>query len=156
MSYENERKTRTNRVDPELRWAGWKVGRFAPEKSLAIYDGCALKEYPTEYGPADYALCVGGQILGIVEAKKLSLGPQNILTQAERYSRGVTENPLNFRGYRVPFLYSTNGEVIWHHDIRHPLNRSRRIAGFHTPDAFAERLRQDFAAACAQLLHIPN
>ena len=68
MSYESERKTRTNRVDPELRWAGWKVVRFDPEKSLATYDGCAIKEYPTENGPADYALCAGGQILGIVEA----------------------------------------------------------------------------------------
>jgi len=156
MSYESERKTRTNRVDPELRWAGWKVVRFDPEKSLATYDGCAIKEYPTENGPADYALCAGGQILGIVEAKKLSLGPQNALTQAERYSKGVTNNRLNFRGYRVPFLYSTNGEVIWHHDIRHPLSRSRRIAHFHTPSALAERLRQDFDTACAQLLSMPN
>src|SRR2546425_12184561 len=156
MSYENEWKTRTNRVDPELRWAGWKVVRFDPEKSPAAYDGCAIEEFPTENGPADYALCVGGQILGIVEAKKLTLGPQNVLMQAERYSKGVIVNPFDFRGYHVPFVYSTNGEVIWHHDIRHPLNRSRRIAGFHTPDALAERLRQDFAAACTQLLHIPN
>ncbi len=76
MSDESERKTRTNRIDPELRWAGWKVVRFDPKKSLAAYDGCAIKEYPTENGLADYALCVGGQILGIGEAKKLSLGPQ--------------------------------------------------------------------------------
>lgn len=124
---------------------------FDQNRSLAAFDRCAIKEYPTDLGPADYALCVGGQILGIVEAKKLSLGPQNVLTQAERYSKGASSNPLNFRGYRVPFLYSTNGEVIWHHDIRHPLNRSRRITGFHTPDALAERLQQNFETACAQL-----
>jgi type I restriction enzyme R subunit len=74
MADESERKTRTNRIDPELRWAGWQVVRFDPQQSLVAYDGCAITEYPTENGPADYALCVGGQILGIVEAKKLSLG----------------------------------------------------------------------------------
>src|SRR5713101_821777 len=153
---EPERLTRKNRIDPQLEAAGWRVVPFDPSQPLSAFDRCAIEEYPTDYGPADYALCVGGQLLGIVEAKRLSLGPQNVLTQAERYSKGATENPLNFRSYRVPFLYSTNGEVIWHHDIRHPLNRSRRIAGFHTPDALAEQLLQDFAAACAQLLHIPN
>ena len=40
----------------------------------------------------------------------------------------------------MPFLYSTNGEVIWHHDVRDELNRSRQIVRFHTPDAFAEML----------------
>jgi type I restriction enzyme R subunit len=99
MPHESERKTRTDRVDPELHWAGWKVVCFNPQKPLAAYDGYAIKEYSTENGPADYALCVGGQILGIVEAKKLSLGPQNALTQAERYAKGVTNNPLSFRGY---------------------------------------------------------
>jgi len=67
---------------------------------------------------------VDGKILGIVEAKKLSVSPQGVLTQPERYSKGAKANPLNFRGFHVPFLYSTNGEVIWYHDIRHALNRS--------------------------------
>ncbi len=44
MSYERERKTRADRVDPELRWAGWKVVRFDPKESLAAYNGCAIKE----------------------------------------------------------------------------------------------------------------
>ena len=37
----------------------------------------------------------------LVEAKKLSLGPQNVLSQAERYSRGLMISPLDFRGFRV-------------------------------------------------------
>ena len=111
---------------------------------------------PTDNGPADYALCVDGRIVGIVEAKKLTLGPQNVLTQAERYSRGATDNPFNFDGRHVPFLYSTNGEVIWHHDIRRPLNRSRRIAHFHTPDALTERLSLGAEEALQQLAALPN
>jgi len=35
-------------------------------------------EYPTSNGPADYALVLGQHIVGIIEAKKLSLGPQNV------------------------------------------------------------------------------
>lgn len=129
---------------------------FEQGKPLAAYDQCAIEEYPTANGPADYAFCVGGQILGIAEAKKVSLGPQNVLTQAERYSRGVTESFLNFDGFRVPFLYSTNGEVIWFHDVRHSLNRSRKICRFHAPGALQELLERDFDASVESLLDTPN
>jgi type I restriction enzyme, R subunit len=138
MAAEFERQTRKERINPELSWAGWKVVSFDANKPLTAYEKCAVKEFPTANGPADYALIQGGRVLGVVEAKKVSLGPQNVLTQAERYSKGATSNPLNFRGYRVPFLYSTNGEVIWHHDVRHARSRSRRISHFHTPAALTE------------------
>ena len=153
---ESEWLTRKTLIDPKLKAAGWRIVRFAAGKPLSSYDPCAIEEYPTDNGPADYALCLGGRILGIVEAKKLTLGPQNVLTQAERYSRGAATNLLNFRGYHVPFLYSTNGEVIWHHDVRHPLDRSHTIAAFHTPEALEEKLSRDFNAACETLLETPN
>lgn len=150
--------TRRKLIDPQLKAAGWTIVEQGKYDSVTLtkYDRCALVEYPTEHGPADYALCVGGRLLGIVEAKKLSLGPQNVLTQAERYSRGVTANPFDFGGCRVPFLYATNGEVIWHHDICHSLNRSRQITQFHTPNALVEKLNESFADACQALLNWPN
>ena len=148
--------TRKKLIDVRLRAAGWRVVPSSPSIPLAKLNGCAIEEYLTENGPADYALCVGGRILGIVEAKKLTLGPQNVLSQAERYSRGIAESPFNFGGFRVPFLYSTNGEAIWHHDVRHQMNRSRQIAGFHTPDALREFLGRDLEAACDKLLLTPN
>jgi type I restriction enzyme R subunit len=119
-----------------------------PTCPARYYSRHAVTEFPTANGPADYALFVEGQPLGIVEAKRLSIGPQNVLPQAERYSKGVEASPFNFRGFRVPFLYSTNGEVIWFHDIRHALNRSRRIVRFHTPAALSEMLTRDFEQAC--------
>jgi type I restriction enzyme R subunit len=85
----------------------------------------------------------------------LPTGCGPLLLSAED-SRGVVDNLFNFRGYRVPFLYSTNGEVIWYHDIRHELNRSRQIAHFHTPDALAELLQRDLEASCEKLTHTPN
>ena len=147
--------TRKHLIDRQLTAAGWRVITFSPGKRLDSYDRCAIEEYPTDHGPADYALCVGGQILGIVEAKKLSLGPQEVLTQAERYAKGATGNPLNFRGFPVPFLYSTNGEVIWYHDVRLELERSHQIARFHTPNALSEFLARDLDASSADLLRSP-
>jgi len=94
--------------------------------------------------------------MGVVEAKKVTLGPQNVLTQAERYSRGVENGAFDFDGFRAPFLYSTNGEVIWYHDVRHPLNRSRQVAAFHTPSALKEQLGRDFEGACDALAATPN
>jgi type I restriction enzyme, R subunit len=85
-----------------------------------------------------------------------SLGPQNVLSQAERYSKGLEQNGNRFGEYGVPFLYSTNGEVIWHHDIRYLLNRSREIARFHTPDALREMLGRDIDQALKSLHALPN
>jgi type I restriction enzyme R subunit len=153
---QSEYLTRKQIVDTKLRAAGWGVAPFKPNRPLSTYDHCAIEEFPTESGPADYALCVAGQILGVVEAKKLTLGPQEVLPQAERYSRGLTPSPFDFNGFRVPFLYSTNGEVIWHHDVRHPLNRSHQVAAFHCPEALREFLARDIEAATEALLARPN
>src|SRR5947209_3453637 len=153
---ESEYRTRRQRIDPLLKAAGWKIVDFNPATAAARYTSHAVTEYPTANGPADYALFVNGQLLGVLEAKKVTLGPQNVLTQAERYSKGVSDSPFNFHGYRVPFLYSSNGEVLWFQDARHGLNRSRRIAGFHTPAALEEFLGRDFDASCASLTGLAN
>lgn len=152
---EKERQTRKQRIDPKLKQAGWSVLPFAGS-GLEQYSRAAVEEFPTLNGPADYALCDGGSSLGVVEAKKVTLGPQNVLTQSQRYSLGFDANPDDYgEGYRVPFLYSTNGEVIWFQDIRHPLNRSRKVAQFHTPSALHEMLERDLNAALAKLPSIP-
>lgn len=152
----SERLTRKRIIDGKLKNAGWKIVPFRPGPTPSEYDCCAVEEFETVNGPADYVLCAGGSILGVVEAKKLSLGPQNVLTQAERYSQGINQPAVQSGQYGVPFLYSTNGEVIWHHDIRHELNRSRQISGFHTPDALKEQLEKNLEAASNALRTQPN
>src|SRR5256885_1404809 len=119
---EREWQTRKRRIDGRLEAQGWKVVAFNSSRSFDSYQHHAVEEYTTDKGPADYVLVSNGRVLGVVEAKKVSLGPQNVLLQAERYSRGLSANPFNFDGLHVPFLYATNGEVIWFHDIRHDLN----------------------------------
>src|SRR5438128_4774306 len=156
MSSENERRTRRTRIDPKLVSSGWRVAPFDSFSGLSQYNDRAIEEYETDNGPADYALCVDGVLLGMVEAKRLTLGPQNVLTQAERYSRGASNNPLYFDGFHVPFLYSTNGEIIWFRDVRHQLNSRRRVAHFHTPAALAELMDRGFDAAWRELRSRPN
>jgi type I restriction enzyme R subunit len=51
--------------------AGWKIVPFSLGMSLNSHSGCAIEEFDAANGPADYALCVDGLILGIVETKKL-------------------------------------------------------------------------------------
>lgn len=143
---ESERQTRKKRIDPLLKSLGWSVEPFDPDRPLRFYPNCAIEEYPTDNGPADYALCIGGQIVAFVEAKKLETGPQEVLTQAQRYSRGLANSTYDFDGHHVPFLYSTNGQLIWFHDVRHALSRSRKISQFHSPAALAEMLERDFDA----------
>lgn len=156
LGAEGERRTRKARIDPRLKAWGWEIAPFNPARPLGRYTHHAIEEFPTANGPADYALVVDGKVLGVVEAKRVTLGPQNVLTQAERYSQGTDDSPFDFHGYRVPFLYSTNGEVLWFHDVRHRLNRSRKIAGFHTPAALRDMLARDFEAECKWLADHPN
>lgn len=141
---------RKKRIDPLLASLGW------PRKTALGAGNYRIEEYDTDAGPADYVLCVDDQVLGVVEAKKLSLGSQNVLTQAERYSKGAKTSPLNFGGYRIPFLYSTNGEVLWFRDARKPDSRSRRVACYHTPGGLIEKMSRDLDAASQRLEDLPN
>src|SRR5687768_16715036 len=112
---ESERRTRKNRIDPRLDAAGWPTIRSGIRPISGAFRS---EEEETSSGPADYALWLNGKIAGIVEAKKVSLSTQEVLRQSGRYGRAD--------GVSSPFLYSTNGEVIWFRDARHDLNLARK------------------------------
>lgn len=141
----DEKTTRKLLIDKALAAAGWSpIVRYVPGAS---YDTAAIKEYETAEGPADYVLFHGGEPLAAVEAKKLGLGPQNVLGQAQRYAKGFRDGRLDYEGFHLPFIYSTNGEIFWFQDLREPDSRSRQIAQFHTPSALREFLSRDAATA---------
>lgn len=152
---ESERITRKSRIDPRLQAAGWSVMPFAADFAGQPPADAAVEEWPTSAGPADYALTNDGRAQGVVEAKKVTVGPQGVLTQAERYSRGIAATPLIRGEFGVPFLYSTNGEQIHFHDVRREQNRSRLVPGFHTPTALSEMLTRDLDAELADLRQVP-
>ncbi|HPD59738.1 MAG TPA: DEAD/DEAH box helicase family protein [Paludibacteraceae bacterium] len=135
MTYESEKITRKKRIDQQLKASGWLIIPYSEGMDLTILTNHAIEELQTNSGPADYALVVNGKLLGVVEAKKLEVGAANVLEQAKRYSKGANKTVGEWNEYRVPFLYSSNGELIYYLDARDSKNLSRQIYSFHTPEA---------------------
>jgi type I restriction enzyme R subunit len=141
MTSINEKETRKDLIDKQLKANGWKhIIPFTEQLNPSTLHNTAVMEFPTTNGPADYLLFSKGRPIAIVEAKKLALGPQNVLVQAQRYAQGLEPSPFEFSGYKVPFIYSTNGEVIWFQDLRYQKSRSRPVKQFHRPIALEEYL----------------
>lgn len=138
---ESEASTRKKRIDKKLvsQVSGWEIVPYKSGMDTSKLDAHAVEEFPTETGPADYALFAKGQLLGIIEAKKVSVGAGNVLEQAKRYSKSVTKTIGQWREYKIPFLYSTNGEMIFYLDIRKKGNASYRVMGFHSPQALQDK-----------------
>ena len=135
MPYESEKITRKKRIDKQLKTAGWQIIPYTQGMDISQLTNHAIEELQTNNGPADYALVVNGQLLAVVEAKKLEVGAANVLEQAKRYSKGADNTIGEWNGYRVPFLYSSNGELIYYLDARESKNLSRQIYNFNTPEA---------------------
>lgn len=153
-------------VDQQLREAGWEADtrsfryrngtRPEPNRNLAI------AEWPTESGPADYALFLGTECVAVVEAKRGSRNVSASIDQARRYASGLRDEggqPMiaRYGEFRVPLVFATNGrpfqqqfkEVsgIWFCDLRRTQNHRRALDGWYTPDGVRELLKQDHAAA---------
>lgn len=159
LTPELERQTRRERIDPRLKAAGWRILPYERGKPVADYGPqAAVEEFETDAGPADYALVDQGQVLGVVEAKKLTVGPGGVLPQAERYSKGLaiqTDQTYGPHNLKAPFLYSTNGEIVRFHDARDELNLSREISAFHTPSALHELQQRNLEAEWTKLQGLP-
>ena len=74
-------------IDQKLEQAGW-VMQDMKELNLSAGVGVAVREYPTDTGPADYVLFVNRQAVGVIEAKRDSAGENitRVEEQTERYS----------------------------------------------------------------------
>ena len=152
---EAEWQTRKGRIDNRLRKSGWNLIPFSTALNLKKLDRTAVEELPTASGPADYALFVDGKLLGIVEAKKVTVNPQNVLEQAKRYARGVFDGAGQWNDFRVPFLYASNGTLVWHLDARAQKLVSRQLSDFHTPEALAGFFASDMTSPRNYLLDTP-
>ena len=132
-------------IDEQLKKLGWEI---LPEDSLAPDTGnYAIEELQTESGPMDYALFIDGVLVGDIEAKSEKTGVPAIIQQDERYSQSYTDGKFDFDGYHIPFLYASNGNVIYFRDVRSKNNLQRKISKFHTPKALSEFLSRDINSA---------
>lgn len=155
---ENEWRTRKTRIDARLRAIkpAWEIIPYHDGLDTSRLSRHAVEEYPTNHGPADYALFVNGRLLGILEAKKVGVSPQNVLEQAKRYSAGCPKTIGAWGLLKVPFLYASNGEQIWFADMRDEVYYSRELLNFHSGDALEELFARDYAASKAWFKATPN
>jgi len=146
---ESEWQTRKTRIDAQLKALNpaWEIIPYNKNLDISSLKHHAVEEFPTDNGPADYALFVNGKLLGIIEAKKVAINPQNVLEQAKRYSSGCKNTIGVWNSFKVPFLYASNGEQIWFADIRENNYYSRELLNFHTPDALEEMFNRNLQKA---------
>lgn len=162
----DEAATRTI-IDRQLRDRGWEADsenlRFANGTRPAKNRFMAIAEWPTDSGPADYALFIGTQCVAVVEAKRKRKNVSAAIDQAERYSKGFRYVPGAeasggpWDAYRVPFVFATNGRPylkqietesgIWFRDARRDTNRRRALVDWFTPDGLKAELETDRVAA---------
>lgn len=162
-------------IDQQLRDAGWE----ADSQTLRYSNGTrplkghnrAIAEWPTQSGPADYALFCGKRLVGTVEAKRRNRNVMAVLRQAERYARDIQMQEAEiadggpWNGFRAPFAFATNGrpylkqvEVlsgIWRRDLRDPNNPAEVLAGWPSPQGLQERLTVDIRSANQALANQP-
>ncbi len=123
-----------------LRAAGWAV-QDKTTIDFGAAEGQAVREYQTDTGPADYVLVVDGKPVGVIEAKKETLG-QNITT-VEEQTGGYAAAKLKWvqrDGEPLPFLYEATGVLTRFTDQRDPKPRSREVFSFHRPETLRDWL----------------
>lgn len=158
-------------IDAQLRLAGWEVDtkeinfklkRTLPKRGKNL----AIAEWRVGDKWADYALFVGTELYGIVEAKKWGLDISTDLRQSKIYaSLAAAENEAQLVGewqeYKVPFLFSTNGRPfleqiktksgVWFLDVRNKENTARPLQAWYPPKGLQQLMQQDISSANEKL-----
>lgn len=140
-------------IDEQLRRAGWLVqGRR--DLNLSAGPGVAVREYPTDAGPMDYLLVVGGEPVGVIEAKREEEGQH--LSRVEEQTAGYADAVLKHVGKAdLRFCYEATGRVTYFTDTADPTPRSREVFGFHRPETLA-RWREAASSLRARLQELPD
>ena len=131
-------------IDSRLEKAGWIV-QDLKKLDLSAGLGVAVREYPTDTGPADYVLFIARQAVGVIEAKRDSAAENLTATEAqtERYATAR----LKWRKGDAPlrFLFEATGQIIRFTDGADPAPRSREIFHFFKPETLATWLYAEAA-----------
>jgi type I restriction enzyme R subunit len=124
-------------IDRKLELAGWVV-QDTKQANLSAGLGVAVREYPTDSGPADYVLFVDRKAVGVIEAKRDEAGHNLSVheTQTQRYANAT----LKWRKAGAPlrFLYEGTGQIIYFTDGADPAPRARELFHFFRPQTLAD------------------
>lgn len=167
----SELETRLQLIDNQLRQAGWECDtekiNYKSQKTLPQKGkNMAIAEWPCGSKYADYALFIGLELYGLVEAKKYGTDISTDLRQSKVYAEKIIPiDDFKFLGqwnsYKIPFLFSTNGRKyleqiktksgIWFQDIRIDTNHAYPLRGWFSPDGLKEIYERDNFAANKKL-----
>ncbi len=128
-------------IDQKLQQAGWVI-QDMKQLNLGAARGVAVREFPTDSGPADYVLFVDRVSVGVIEAKKDGAGANLTVTesQTERYANATLKHRQDNAPLR--FLFEATGKIIRFTDGADPVPRSREIFHFFKPETLAAWLAQ--------------
>lgn len=159
-------------IDEQLKNAGWLANtealNYKKHKTLPQRgQNMAIAEWPSGPNWADYALFIGYELYGFIEAKKYGQDISTDLRQAKVYAELAEANHeailLGAWGkYNVPFLFSTNGRPyleqiktksgIWFLDVREKTNNARPLQGWYSPEGLIKLREKDIQQANQKLL----
>lgn len=167
-------------IDQQLRQVGWEADtenlRFSNGTRPAKGRNLAIAEWPTDstvgnHGRADYALFIGLQFVGIIEAKAEHKDiPSVIDYQGKDYPRNIRVEDAQYQvgtwgSYKVPFTFATNGRPyleqyktksgIWFLDLRKPSNVPKALRGWMSPENLLDLLGKDIDAGNRALEQMP-
>lgn len=136
---QNPEQIARDRIDAKLDEAGWHV----QDKATLDWNagrGIAVREYPTDTGPADYVLFVDKRAVGVIEAKPKDWGHK--ITTVEEQSSDYAAAKLKWINNKepLPFVYESTGVITRFTDGRDPKPRSREVFTFHRSETMAEWL----------------
>ena len=128
------------KIDERLVQAGWVVQSIKQLNPVAAR-GVAVREFPTDTGPVDYALFVDGIPVGVIEAKPDDSGEH--LTVVETQSGRYANSKFKWIkiDYKIRFAYEATGKLTRFTDYADEKYRSRSIFNFHRPEALAAFLK---------------
>ncbi|OYS46186.1 type I restriction-modification system endonuclease [Limosilactobacillus reuteri] len=153
-------------IDQQLRAVGWEADtkniRFTntrPQKGKNL----AIAEWKFSNGErADYALFLGLDMVGIIEAKKYSQDVAGAINQAKDYAKDFTNDSklasseTTYDKHHVPFIFTSNGRPymkqfeeksgIWFWDARNVNHHPRALENWMGPQDLKEKLRQETEA----------
>ncbi len=127
-------------IDKRLIQSGWIIQDFRQLNPMASL-GVAVREFPTSTGPVDYALFVEGIPVGVIEAKKDTVGER--ITTVETQSGRYANSKLKYVSvdYRIRFAYEATGVLTRFTDYDDVKYRSRDVFSFHRPETLHSLLK---------------
>jgi len=128
-------------IDRRLLQSGWLLQDMA-QLNPSADRGVAVREYPTDSGPADYVLLVDREPVGVIEAKRDEEGQR--ITEHEPQTERYASAKLKWRkaGQPLRFLIQATGQITRFTDAADPTPRSREVFHFFRPEQLAEWMTQ--------------